>query len=253
MRSAPIRGPEGRAGRARPGSRCRSSGSGSPWPWKTTPVTGRSGDSRLTVSTCSTISQGSRLRRKPRRPVSQKRAAERAADLRGDAHAAARLLERDPHRLEDAPVAGAEEVLDEGVDDAAPAVDDLEPVEPSARRRSSAAQAFDRPRTPSRSSRSSPTTRCRTRRATVERQAGEGRGQALGRLRRAGAGRASAYASRLPARPSPGSEAEDAALAADLDLDLGLADAQDADAVEAVALADEAVVDERDRLARRAR
>jgi hypothetical protein len=39
-------------------------------------------------------------------------------------------------------------------------------------------------------------------------------------------------------------EPQDAALAADLDLDLGLADAQDLDAVEAVAFEYEPVVDE---------
>ena len=60
-------------------------------------------------------------------------AAEGAADLRGEAHAPARLLEGDAHRLEDAPVAGAEEVLDERVDGAAPAVDHLEPVEAAPR------------------------------------------------------------------------------------------------------------------------
>ena len=55
-------------------------------------------------------------------------AGERAADLRGDADAEARLLERDAHGLEDAAVARAEQVLDERVDVAAPPVDDLQPL-----------------------------------------------------------------------------------------------------------------------------
>ena len=80
------------------------------------------------VSTCSTISQASRLRVEAEPAGLAERAGQRAADLRRDAHAAARPLERDAHGLEDAAVVRAEEVLHEGIDVAPAPVDDLQPL-----------------------------------------------------------------------------------------------------------------------------
>src|SRR5207245_4483913 len=82
-------------------------------------------------------------------------ATEGAAPLRRDAHAPPGALQRDAHRLEHPAVGGAKEVLHEGVDPARPAVDYLQ-AEVRLRAAISRARRCDSPRTPSRSSRSSP-------------------------------------------------------------------------------------------------
>ena len=86
--------------------------------------------SRRTVSTCSTISQASRLRVKPRRPVSQN-AQPSAQPTCDETHTLQRGRSSGMRTASKTwPSPGAEEVLDEGVHLAAPAVGDLQPVEP---------------------------------------------------------------------------------------------------------------------------
>ena len=115
-------------------------GPGTRRPWSAAP-----GDSRRTASACSTISQGSRLRRKPSRPVSQKEQAsaqptcEETQTLQRGFSSGMRTASKTR------PSGRAEQVLDEGIDLAAAAVEDLEPVEPAPLPKVPA-RALDKPR-----------------------------------------------------------------------------------------------------------